>query len=73
MGGLTGAQGSVTQFLFITYSEGNQGPLELVGASVLSVLDFRAASQTPLSDLCIDGNKNFFELRSDCGVHRKVL
>lgn len=46
-----------------------------VGASAEHTgFDFRAASQTPLSNLGNDGNKNFFsEQRSDRGVHPEVL
>lgn len=42
--------------------------------SLLSTQDFRAASQTPVSDLCHDGNKiSFSGPRSDYGVDHEVL
>lgn len=48
--------------------------LQRCWVSLLSTLDFRAASQTPLSCLFHDGNKaSFSEPRSDYGLDREVL
>lgn len=70
-----GSQGHKDQspsFFSAHIQEESRAPQHWV--SLLSALDFRAASQTPLSDLCHDGSKtSFSELRSDCGMDHKVL
>lgn len=71
-----GSQGHEDQSpsFFSSHIQEEIRPPQCSWVSLLSTLDFRAASQTPLSNLCRDGNKTFFsEPRSDCGVDHEVL